>query len=104
LYYILSQGIEILTFTNPQRHGGAHGTGIYLAEEPNFASGYASVAPGWHKSPFKDCEVIVGCEYAGDDRAIKAPGIYVVTDTSRVIFRHVFLAPAGAQMPERRTC
>jgi len=103
LYAILSQGLKILTSTSLQRHGGAHGTGIYLAEEPSVASGYANVGgAGWIDSPFKNCEVILGCEYAGDDRAIMAPGIYVVTDTSRVIVRHVFLTPTGMQMPERR--
>ena len=104
LYPILSQGLRVCSGTSLQRHGAAHGSGIYMAEEPSTSWGYARNAPSvsalkW--SSIKDMHVLLGCELAGASTA-GYPGIHVISDASRLIVRYVFLMPPSAQMPLAR--
>ncbi|KAL8745478.1 MAG: hypothetical protein Q9190_002388 [Brigantiaea leucoxantha] len=104
LYPILRQGLRVCSGTSLQRHGAAHGSGIYMAEEPSTSWGYARDAPGvsalkW--SNIKDMRVLLGCELAGVSTA-SYPGIHVISDPSRLVVRYVFLMPPSAQMPLAR--
>ncbi|EME38993.1 hypothetical protein DOTSEDRAFT_57293 [Dothistroma septosporum NZE10] len=104
LWPILCEGLKILSSTSFQTHGAAYGSGIYLAESPATAVGYASQVlcqqPTFaaNHSPYVNKKVLLGIEYAGDD-ALRGNGIHVATDPSKLLLRYVFLLPEGFRAP-----
>ena len=99
LYPILCQGLQVQSGTN-QRHGALYGPGIYMADEPRVAWGYATVTRGgWKSSNLKDMKVLLGCELAGSKPRASNTGIYVITDATRLAVRYIFLLASDARMP-----
>ena len=100
LHAILCQGLRVQSGTDLQRHGAAHGAGIYMADEPRVAWGYATVsAGGWGSSKLKNKTLLLGCELAGPKPQAVWGGIYVITDATRLAVRYVFLLGSDARMP-----
>ena len=100
LHAILYQGLREQSNTAYQRHGTMHGPGIYLADEPGVALGYATVSSGgWKSSKLKRMQVLLGCELAGSKPQAPSKGIYVITDPTRLAVRYIFLLPSAARMP-----
>ena len=100
LYAILCQGLRAQSGTALERHGTRYGPGIYMADEPSVAFGYATVSTGgWKSSKLKGMEVLLGCELAGSKPQAPSQGIYVVTDPTRLAVRYIFLLPSAASMP-----
>ena len=109
LYPVLAQGLRVLSGTPLQKHGAAHGTGIYLSREPSYAMSFASSARTVKaasaffnsRTDFNNVQVLLGCEHAGNDTGARSSSqIHVITDPTRVIVRYIFLVPPGAQMPK----
>lgn len=102
LYAILCQGLRVCSGTSLQRNGAALGAGIYMAEEPSTAQGYASgtrsTQSGWSNSSFKNTTVMLGCEFVGASQP-PSSGIHVITDPSRLMLRYIFLMPPGSHAP-----
>lgn len=104
LWPILCQGLKVLSSTSFQTHGAAHGSGIYLAENPSTAVGYASQAPcqqptfAAQHSAYVNKKVLLGIEYAGND-ASRGNGIHVATDPTKLLLRYIFLLPEGFRAP-----
>ena len=99
LYSILRNGLRVQSGTSLQRHGAASGPGVYLADEPVTAWGYATASAGsWPASDCKNCSVVLGCELAGAKPHPGSP-IQVVTDPNRLAVRYVFILPSNASMP-----
>lgn len=107
LYAILCQGLRVCSGSPLQRHGAAYGNGIYVAEEPATALGYATAyaAPdgwdGWHSSTFNHTRVLLGCEASGHIPSQRY-GIYVVPDPNMLILRYIFLMPRDISAPVAR--
>jgi len=100
LHAILCQGLRVQSHTALQRHGAFHGAGIYMADEPSVAWGYAtSSAGGWKSSKLKNMKVLLGCELAGQKPQAPYGGIYVITDATRLAVRYIFLLGSNASMP-----
>lgn len=100
---ILRQGLQVITTKKFQRNGAAYGAGIYIAENPHTALSYAEVQSGAPGTTFHNVRLVLGCELVGNiSSPTGAPGIYVVTDPSRLMVRYVFLFQAGAQAPIAR--
>ena len=101
LYRILLYGLQS-GMKKWQRHGASYGQGIYLADEPSRALGYASVSRStWPASKLPTCNVVLGCELVGTNAPV-TQGIYVASDPSTVMVRYVFLFPHGASAPVAR--
>ena len=100
LHAILCQGLRVQSGTKLQRNGAAYGAGIYMADEPSTAWGYATVsAGGWKSSKLKDMKLLLGCELAGPKPPTAFGGIYVITDATRLAVRYIFLLGSAARMP-----
>ncbi|KAL9067663.1 MAG: hypothetical protein Q9161_006745 [Pseudevernia consocians] len=100
LHAILCQGLRVQSGTALQRHGAAHGAGIYMVDEPSVAWGYATVSTGgWRSSKLKNQQLLLGCELAGPKPQAVRGGIYVITDATRLAVRYVFLLGSDARMP-----
>ena len=100
LHAILCQGLRVQSGTALQRHGAAHGAGIYMADEPSLAWGYATASPGgWKSSKLKNMKLLLGCELAGSKPKASYAGIYVITDATRLAVRYIFLLESNAKMP-----
>ena len=100
LHAILCQGLRVQSGTDLQRHGAAHGPGIYMADEPRVAWGYATASTGgWKSSKLKGMKLLLGCELAGPKPSAVFNGIYVITDATRLAVRYVFLLASDARMP-----
>ena len=95
LHAILCQGLRVCSGTNLQSHGAALGSGIYTAEEPGTAWGYATASTSWKGSVFQNVRVVLGCELAGNSTPARA-GIHVIKDPSTLMVRYVFLIPSTA--------
>ncbi|KAK4697508.1 hypothetical protein P7C71_g579, partial [Lecanoromycetidae sp. Uapishka_2] len=97
LHAILCQGLRICSGTSLQRHGAAWGSGVYMAEAPATAWGYAKTPAsgtggantGWKRSAFHDLRVLLGCELAGQTTPATA-GIHVIADPSRLMTKSVY--------------
>lgn len=103
LYAILRQGLLVMRKGPLQAHGAAYGEGIYVADEPATSVGFMRrTAGGWHRSAFRDCSVLLGCELssAHTEPPVSA-GVYLVRDESMLCVRYVFLCPAGWRAPIR---
>lgn len=100
MYAILCEGLKICD-GQLQKHGAAHGRGIYTAEDPSVSLGYSRPpSPGWRASNYNDVRVLFGCELSGaHSTPVAMPGIHVETDLSMLIVRYVFLIPAGFSYP-----
>ena len=104
LHAILCQGLRVQSGTALQRNGAVYGPGIYMADEPRVAWGYATVSSGgWKSSKLKNMRVLLGCELAGPKPQASAQaaggGIYVITDPTMLAVRYIFLLGASASMP-----
>lgn len=100
LHAIICQGLRVQSGTALQRHGAASGPGIYMADEPSVAWGYATVSTGgWNSSKLKNMKVLLGCELAGPKPVTRTNGIYVITDATRLAVRCIFLLESNARMP-----
>ena len=100
LHAILCQGLRVQSGTALQRHGAAHGAGIYMADEPSLAWGYATATSGgWKSSKLKDMKLLLGCELAGPKPQAPYSGIYVITDATKLAVRYIFLLGTTATMP-----
>lgn len=100
LHAILCQGLRVQSGTALQRHGAAHGAGIYMADEPSLAWGYATASTGgWKSSKLKNMKLLLGCELAGSKPQASYAGIYVITDATRLAVRYIFLLKSDARMP-----
>ncbi|MCJ1411062.1 hypothetical protein MMC19_005150 [Ptychographa xylographoides] len=111
LYAILAQGLRVCSGTALQRHGAAHGAGIYMAAEPATAWSYATSvsaasagasasSTGWKNSAMKkNARVLLGCEFAGSASTSSSSGIHVVTNPSQLMVRYIFLMPPGTATP-----
>ena len=100
LHAILYQGLRVQTGTTLQRHGAQYGPGIYMADEPSVAWGYATAsAGGWKSSKLKNVKVLLGCELAGSKPKAPSSGVYVITDPTRLAVRYIFLLQGTARMP-----
>ena len=106
LHAILCQGLQVLSNTPLMRHAAAKGKGIYTADGPATAWGFAESTPsgsagsGWKHSSFSTHRVLLGCELAGEK-----PGegdIHVITDPTRLMVRYVFLLEPNASMPRAK--
>jgi hypothetical protein len=107
LYAILCQGLRVCSGSPLQSHGAAYGDGIYVAEEPATALGYATAYTaragwnGWHSNTFNRARVLLGCEASGH-----IPGqrhsMHVIADPNMLILRYIFLMPEGARAPIAR--
>ena len=104
LYAILCQGLRVCSGTALQTHGAVHGNGIYMAEEPNLAWGYARATPatGCYYDKFSNMQLLLGCEYIGDSQAVTTHKIHVIADPSRLMLRYIFVMPANTQVPAAR--
>jgi hypothetical protein len=101
LYLILCQGLKPGT-GKWQRYGAAYGHGIYLADEPATALGFARASQTtWARSNLDTCKIVLGVELAGSKPPIK-PGIHVATDPSTVVVRYVFMFTRSAVAPIAR--
>lgn len=104
LYAILCQGLKVCTGSPLQRHGAVYGSGIYVAEDPAAAMGYATAytAPtrwnGWRSRTFDRTRVLLGCEASGHIPG-QMHGIHVITDPNMLILRYIFLVPQGVNAP-----
>lgn len=106
LHAILCQGLRVCSGTALQRNGASWGNGVYMAEDPMTAWGYAKTAAsgtggantGWKGSAFHDLRVLLGCELSGATAPAVA-GIHVITDPSRLMVRYLFLMAPTARMP-----
>ena len=100
LHAILCQGLRVQSNTALQRHGAVYGSGIYMADEPRVAWGYATVSSGgWKSSKLKDMKVLLGCELAGSKSQSPVGGIYVIDDPTTLAVRYIFLLSGSASMP-----
>ena len=100
LHAIICQGLCVQSGTALQRHGAAYGSGIYMADEPTVAWGYATAySGGWKSSNLKNTKVLLGCELAGDKPPAAYGGIYVITDATRLAVRYIFLLASNARIP-----
>ncbi|KAL8796361.1 MAG: hypothetical protein Q9195_001268 [Heterodermia aff. obscurata] len=100
LHAIICQGLRVQSGTALQRHGAAYGTGIYMADEPTVAWGYATAyRGGWKSSNLKNTKVLLGCELAGSKPPAAYGGIYVITDATRLAVRYIFLLASNARIP-----
>lgn len=100
VYAILRQGLKVLSGGPLQRHGSAMGSGIYMSEEPAIALDYSggTSSGGWRPaSSFQNIRVLLACELAGSTATRN--GIHVVSDSSTVMVRYVFLFPDNATAP-----
>lgn len=95
---ILSQGLRVCSGTPLQRTGAAHGSGIYLAEEPASALSYAPATLSWRNSSLTNTKLLLGCEVVGEGRTV-IPGIHVITDEASVMVRYLFLVPHQKSVP-----
>lgn len=100
LHAILCQGLRVQSGTALQRHGASHGAGIYMADEPSLAWGYATAnSGGWKSSKLKNMKLLLGCELAGPKPQAPQSGIYVITDSTKLAVRYIFLLESTARMP-----
>ena len=109
LYPVLAQGLRVLSGTPLQKHGAVHGSGIYMAREPNTAMGYASVTQKSgnnykaffnSRSDFQNATILLGCEHAGNDTgSTRLGGVHVISDPTKVIVRYIFVVPSGVKPP-----
>ena len=100
LHAILCQGLQVQSGTHLQRHGAVHGAGIYMADEPSVAWGYATAfTGGWKSSKLKNMKLLLGCELAGPKPEAAFTGVYVITDATRLAVRYIFLLESQARMP-----
>jgi Poly(ADP-ribose) polymerase catalytic domain len=109
LYSILCQGLRVCSGDNSlQRHGASFGHGIYVADEPTTAIGFAhvcsspAVGSGWHSSTFRMVNVLLGCEASGNIPAAVSGGYHVISNPNMLILRYIFLVPAGTSLPIAR--
>lgn len=109
LHAILCQGLRVLSNTSLRRHGSSLGSGVYTADEPAMAWGYAnartpsygSAGSGWKHSSFSNHRVVLGCELAGWKPGTN--GIHVITDPTRLMVRYVFLIdPNATSVPQAK--
>lgn len=105
LYAILTQGLRVQSNTNLMTHAAVYGAGIYAAESPGTALGYAtnyfctsSASSGWRYSAFSNRRVLLSLAYAGTAPG-RSDGIHVVQDPKMLVVRYVFLVPLGFQAP-----
>jgi hypothetical protein len=102
LYAILCDGLKVLSNTPLQKNGAVRGKGIYVAEEPSTAWGYASqhVSPrtgkGWASHTFDCFHVLLACEALG---VVKGGDVHVIKDPETLILRYIFLTPSGMRAP-----
>ena len=100
LHAIICQGLRVQSGTALQRHGAYHGAGIYMADEPSVAWGYATATRGsWKSSQLKNMRVLLGCELAGPKPQTRLGGIYIITDATKLAVRYIFLLGDSARMP-----
>ena len=100
LHAIICQGLCVQSGTALQRHGAVYGAGIYMADEPTVAWGYATACKGgWKSSNLKNTKVLLGCELAGSKPQAAYSGIYVITDATKLAVRYIFLLASNARMP-----
>lgn len=100
LHAIICQGLRVQSGTALQRHGASYGSGIYMADEPGVAWGYATASRGgWKSSKLKSMRVLLGCELAGSKPPARSNGIYVITDATKLAVRYIFLLENNARMP-----
>jgi hypothetical protein len=101
LYLILRNGLQP-GVGRWQRHGAAHGPGIYLADEPATALSFARASRStWTSSGLDTCKIVLGVELAGSKPPV-TPGIHVATDPSTVMVRYVFMFTRNAVAPIAR--
>ena len=101
LWGILAEGLKVLSGADLQVTGAAHGSGVYVAEEPSLSLQYASVFgahQGWAHSALKNYSVLLGCQLAGH---IPNNSYHVVQKAERLAVRYVFLLPPNFQCPIR---
>ena len=105
LYAILRQGLKICSNTALMRTAAAHGSGIYMADEPATSWSYSTynayTGGNWTNSSFRNMRVLLGCELAGTSSPATT-GIHVIKDPSRLMVRYVFLMPQNSVMPVAR--
>jgi hypothetical protein len=109
LYSILCQGLRVCSGdTSLQRHGATFGHGIYVADEPKTAIGFAhlcsspAIGSGWHSSTFSMANVLLGCEASGNIPAAVSGGYHVISNPNMLILRYIFLVPTGISLPIAR--
>ncbi|KAF2397166.1 hypothetical protein EJ06DRAFT_164133 [Trichodelitschia bisporula] len=107
VFAILTLGLREMSGTPLQANGAYHGKGIYLAEEPSTAWGYAKTAIGttekrWGAMNFPaSCRVLLGCEVGGEQKAVSS-GVHVIQDEALIMVRYIFVCPGTASMPVAR--
>ena len=105
LYGILTQGLKVCSHTALQKHGAAHGSGIYTGREPSTAWGYATSTQansnfnGFTNSraDFRDSTVVLGLEHAGNDTSGRS--MHVIKDPTRIIVRYILVVPPNVNYP-----
>jgi hypothetical protein len=98
LFAILHQGLQIMSGTPLQRHGGASEPGIYVTDEPSTSLAYSSPAinAAWKSTRFLGFRVLLGCELAGP---VARENVIVVTNPATLMVRYVFLIPENSIAP-----
>jgi hypothetical protein len=107
LYAILCQGLRNCSGNSLlQRHGAAHGKGIYVADEPTTALQYAHTynAPltVYRSTNLNNVSVLLGLEASGKIPTAVSGGIRVIVNPSMLILRYIFLIPTGVSGPLAR--
>ena len=106
LYSILCHGLQIYSGNSSlQRHGASYGRGIYVADEPVTAMGYAhpyisrGTGNGWNSNTFNNVSVLLACEALGNISTGVSSGIHVIPNPNLLILRYIFLMPPGFNGP-----
>lgn len=93
-YPILRNGLKVLSKTQLQLHGNAHGDGIYLAKKLNTSINYNSSCPNKYKNSTyigRNVNLIALCEVIKDPSKLKDNDwCHVLTDEKNVIVRFLF--------------
>jgi hypothetical protein len=101
LFLILTEGLRNMTNTQFMMNGGAHGAGIYCADEQATSLPFAgNTGKSWKNSSLSSMRVILGCELASYTAAASY-GVHVVSNEDRLLVRYVFLLPHAYQPPPR---
>ncbi len=97
-YPIIKNGLRVMSKTNFQANGAAHGNGIYFSDNFNFSLNYSNE----RKMNLANSDVIVGVFEILNDPSIykKSSNIFVIDDPSIILLRSLVITKFNSQIPK----
>lgn len=97
-YYIIKNGLKIMSGTNFQAHGAAYGNGIYLSDSFYFASKYSDSETNYYPPQYTNVSThitIIGMFEIINDPLIykKTNSIFVVPNDENILLRYLIVIP-----------